>query len=161
MLYKHVAQDVIIPMENLIESIDKCHEWFEIYPLLIFPIALFDHGKHEGLQRNPKKLLPGRKYQMFFDLGVYGVPERVREKKPWDAVKNTRAFEKFVRDVGGYTLLYADIFMTRKEFRQMLNHDLYEKMRVKYNAVGAFPEVYEKVRPEKWLLKGLLPEDAE
>jgi hypothetical protein len=34
-------------------------------------------------------------------------------------------------------------------------------MRVKYNAVGAFPEVYEKVRPEKWLLKGLLPEDAE
>ncbi|KAJ1493817.1 hypothetical protein T484DRAFT_1767509, partial [Baffinella frigidus] len=53
---------------------------FEIYPLLFFPVALFDHGenegKNEGFHRNPKKCLPGMDHQMFFDIGIYGVPER-------------------------------------------------------------------------------------
>eukprot|EP00290_Baffinella_frigidus_P007437 CAMPEP_0180135178 /NCGR_PEP_ID=MMETSP0986-20121125/10668_1 /TAXON_ID=697907 /ORGANISM="non described non described, Strain CCMP2293" /LENGTH=518 /DNA_ID=CAMNT_0022075811 /DNA_START=102 /DNA_END=1658 /DNA_ORIENTATION=+ len=156
---KHVVQDAIMPMEKLKETLDKCHELFEIYPLLFFPVALFDHGKNEGFHRNPKKCLPGMDHQMFFDIGIYGVPERVREEKEWPAVKNLRKFEEFVRKFSGYTLLYADVFMTRKEFRQMLNHTLYDKMRIKYKAVGAFPEVYDKVKPEKGLLDGLLPDD--
>lgn len=31
--------------------------------------------------------------------------------------------------------------MTREEFRQMFNHKLYDRMRVKLDAIGAFPEV--------------------
>ena len=49
---------------------------------------------------------------------------RVREEKDWPAVPNLRLFEEFVRKINGYTVLYADIFMTRKESRQMLNHTL-------------------------------------
>jgi len=33
-------------------------------------------GKNEGFQRNPKKCIKGMDHQMFFDIGVYGVPER-------------------------------------------------------------------------------------
>ena len=49
-------------------------------------------------------------------------------------------------------MLYADIFMTRKEFEQMFNHNLYRDVRRKYKAEGSFPEIYDKVIPEKWLI---------
>jgi delta24-sterol reductase len=101
-VYKHVVQDIIIPIDEMARSIDLFHEWFEIYPLLIFPIAIYDHGEHEGFLRNPKDKVPGKKYQMFFDLGAYGVPEKVRQKKPWNAKKCIRDMEKYTRDVGGY-----------------------------------------------------------
>ena len=32
-----------------------------------------------------------------------------------------RAMEKFTQEVGGYPFLYADIFMTRKEFEEMFD----------------------------------------
>lgn len=38
--------------------------------------------------------------------------------------------------------LYADTFMSREEFREMFNHELYDRMREKYDAIGAFPEVH-------------------
>lgn len=63
-VYKHVVQDIIIPIDEMSRSIDLFHEWFEIYPLLIFPIAVFDHGKYEGFMRNPKNKIPGKKYEV-------------------------------------------------------------------------------------------------
>ncbi|MDX2429963.1 MAG: hypothetical protein QNK35_03455, partial [Bacteroides sp.] len=62
-----------------------------------------------------------------------------------------RKMEKYTRDVKGYQLLYADTFMTREEFREMFDHTLYDKVRRKYKAEGAFPEVYDKIKPEDWL----------
>ena len=49
-------------------------------------------------------------------------------------------------------MLYADIFMTRTEFEKMYNHQLYRTTRRKYKARSAFPEIYDKVIPEKWLI---------
>lgn len=51
-------------------------------------------------------------------------------------------------DVGGFSFLYADIFMTREEFEEMFDLTLYEKVRKKYSAEGAFPHLYDKVKPE-------------
>ena len=39
----------------------------------------------------------------------------------YDAVSAMRAMEKFTQEVGGYPFLYADIFMTRKEFEEMFD----------------------------------------
>ncbi|XP_037069141.1 delta(24)-sterol reductase-like [Pollicipes pollicipes] len=85
---------------------------------------------------------------MFNDLGVYGVPGPVRRKQRYDAVRQMRAMEKFCRDVGGYPFLYADIFMSRKEFEEMFDLTAYERVRDKYHANGAFPHLYDKVKPE-------------
>jgi hypothetical protein len=59
-----------------------------------------------------------------------------------------RRMEEFTREVGGYPFLYADTFMTRGEFREMFDHDLYDAVRKKYGADAAFPDLYDKVRPE-------------
>ena len=42
-------------------------------------------------------MVPGTNYGMFNDLGVYGVPRLVRERKPWDAVTAMRKMEEFTR----------------------------------------------------------------
>lgn len=59
-----------------------------------------------------------------------------------------RSMEEFIRNAGGYSFLYADIFMTRQEFEQMFDLTLYEKCRQRYHADGAFPHLYDKVKPE-------------
>lgn len=55
---------------------------------------------------------------------------------------------RFIRDVGGYSFLYADIFMTEDEFEEMFDLTLYNNVRMKYGAVKAFPILYDKVKPE-------------
>ena len=65
--------------------------------------------------------------------------------KSFDAVKTTRKVEEFVRKVGGFQMMYADSYMTRAEFREMFDHTLYDKMRLKFNCEGCFPEVYDKI----------------
>jgi len=66
----------------------------------------------------------------------------------YDAVSAMRAMEKFTQEVGGYPFLYADIFMTRKEFEEMFDLTAYEQVRKKYYANGAFPHLYDKIKPE-------------
>ena len=58
---------------------------------------------------------------MFFDLGVYGVPRLVKQKRldEYDPVVHMRQMEKFIHDVGGMPFLYADTCMTRKEFHKV------------------------------------------
>jgi len=55
--------------------------------------------------------------------------------------------------VTSYQCLYADTFMDEKEFRLMFNHALYDKMREKYDCEGAFPSIYQKIRPEAGVLE--------
>ena len=142
-----VAQDIIVPIEDLAEAVLVSDELFRIYPLWVCPVRLFGHGVHEGFLRNPAD---GAASRMFVDLGIYGIPS-VGGGAAYDQVWASRRLEQFVRDCGGYQMLYADICMTRNEFEQMFEHRHYRAMRDKFKAGGAFPEVYEKVRPESWL----------
>jgi len=147
---KQVFQDIILPINKLEDQINKSHELFDTYPILVYPCRIYNHGEHVGQLRPPRpdQLVPGANYGMFNDLGVYGVPRLVRERKPWDAVTAMRNMEDFTRSVGGYHFLYADTFLTREEFEEMFDTTAYETARIKYHAEGAFPHLYEKTKPE-------------
>lgn len=70
--------------------------------------------------------------------------------------KKFRSFQsifRFTRDVGGYAFLYADIFMTEEEFNQMFDLTLYNSVREKYHCDGAFPKLYDKIKPEIDVIK--------
>jgi Delta24-sterol reductase len=148
LIHKHVAQDLLIPLRDLPDAVRLSHRLFETYPLLVFPIRVYDHGPHQGLLRRPRQPMPGQRWDMYCDLGIYGVPGAVKRGQPWDAVRSVRAVEAFARERGGCTLPWADLFMTREEFEAMFDHDLYRRMRERVGAVGAFPEVWDKVRPQ-------------
>ena len=147
---KQVFQDIVLPMTVMENSIDLAEELFDTYPILIYPCRIYDHGVHAGQLRPPtsEQMCPYADYGMFYDLGVYGVPGKVKRHERYDAVYAMRRMEKFIRDSGGYSFLYADIFMTRAEFEEMFDLTLYEKCRQHYQAEGAFPHLFNKVKPE-------------
>ncbi|KAL1921770.1 uncharacterized protein VTP21DRAFT_10412 [Calcarisporiella thermophila] len=150
LLYKHVVQDITIPMSLMKESIYLFEDIFCLYPLLVYPVRIFSHEPYQGMVYNPKNPIKGTQppQEMYFDLGAYGIPRAVKEKKPFDAPNAVRKMEAFARSCGGFQFMYADTFQTREEFEQMFDHTLYRQCRKKYNAEGAFPEVWEKVKPQ-------------
>lgn len=143
-------QDVVLPLSKLEEQIDTAEELFDLYPLLVYPCKVFDKGPESGQIRRPqsKDLCPGTNWAMYNDLGIYGVPGHVKKKRSYNPVQAMRKMEAFTKRVGGFPFLYADICMTYKEFCQMFDLSLYEKVREKYGAKNAFPHLYEKVKPE-------------
>ncbi|CAH2984347.1 unnamed protein product [Chilo suppressalis] len=147
---KQVFQDIVLPIQELEKQIEIASVLFEKFPLLVYPCKIIDHGPCSGQLKRPnsKYSVPGTNYAMYNDLGVYGVPGRVKEGKPYNPVDAMRKMERFTREVGGYSFLYADIFMTRDEFEEMFDLSLYEVVRKKYKADGAFPHLYDKVKPE-------------
>jgi delta24-sterol reductase len=52
--------------------------------------------------------------------------------------------ERFTSSVGGAPFLYADTFMSPREFRETFDLELYEKCRKKYSAETSFFDLYEK-----------------
>mmetsp|Transcript_11332 Transcript_11332/g.29706 ORF Transcript_11332/g.29706 Transcript_11332/m.29706 type:complete len:181 (-) Transcript_11332:415-957(-) len=154
---KHVVQDIVVPIDCMPGGLQLFHEEFEIYPLLVFPIRIYDHGDKQGFLRKPRKTdgvdgpdgqHPGKAWGMYVDLGAYGVPQRIRDKKSWNFEPALLRMEEWTRKIGGYQCFYTDFLLTRDEYKEMFDHKQYDKMRKKTGADEAFPEVYDKVRPE-------------
>ena len=80
---KQVFQDIVLPINKLEEQIDVSENLFNTYPILIYPCRVYDHGSMSGQLRPPRQdqMCPGTNWGMFNDLGVYGVPQKVREKQ--------------------------------------------------------------------------------
>jgi len=159
--HAHVVQESIMPMHRLSEGVQKFDKWFGVYPLLVFPVRIFDRGAISGFLRpEPSELdkveecqpyHPGGKpvpSGLWVDLGAYGVPRLVRQGRPWNAKTACRAMEHWTRDVHGWCAVYTDIFCTHLEFRAMFDHTLVDQCRKRLHATHAFPEIYNKVEPE-------------
>lgn len=152
-LYAHVVQESIMPLSRLREGLSRFHNWFNIYPLLVFPVRVYDRGEKSGFLRpKPSTLEKNKDFGLFVDVGAYGVPERIRRGGLFDAKATIRAMEKWTRDVGGWNALYTDIFSTEREFRKMFDHSLYDRMRKRYGCEHAYGSVYSKVIPEPGLV---------
>jgi hypothetical protein len=41
--------------------------------------------------------------------------------------------------------LYGPTFLSREDFRRMFDMSVYDEARIRYNALDAFPDVYDKV----------------
>lgn len=149
---QHVIQDMLVPTSKMAESLKVFHKYYELYPLWICPYRAYDNSlvsgngaPHRGFLRAPQNVKKGKPYEMYVDLGAYGIPKVVLEKKPFDIVKVSRAVEQYVLSVKGYQMLYADSYLSRKEFREMFDHSHYDRMKRKYDPQNAFPQIYEKV----------------
>lgn len=129
----HVLQDMLVPIENMKGSIKIFQDTFNVFPIWLCPFIL---------PNDPGMLRPkDGKERLYVDIGLYGVP-KVPNFKPRE---DMRKIEKYVTDVKGFQMLYADTYMTKEEFRKMFDHTLYDKMREKLGCKEAFPDVYDKV----------------
>jgi len=137
-LENFVFQDMLVPFGRLDDILSFFHSNYTIYPIWLCPHRVYNTGPYQGFL-SPS--LPSVKdYEMFIDVGAYGPPQ-----KPFNHLVDMPKMEKKVREVKGYQALYAFTYMSREEFRQMFHHALYDKLRKKFFAEDAFPEVYDKV----------------
>merc|ERR1712228_337048 len=93
----------------------------------------------------------GNKPILFVDLGAYGVPGAVKSGRDYDLVHHIRQVEEYVTSVDGFEMLYADSYMTRKEFGNMFDRVLYDELRKRLGADAAFPDIYDKIVEPKRL----------
>ncbi|CAH0403550.1 unnamed protein product [Chilo suppressalis] len=131
----HVIQDMLVPVQHLDDAVLTFHKEFEVYPIWLCPFKVLNNP-------GQLKIKCDDKWQMFVDIGVYGVPKA----KGYETVPSTRRIESFVTSRDGFQMLYADTYTTQKEFRAMFDHTLYDAVRARLpHCTDAFPEIYGKV----------------
>lgn len=140
---EQVYQDVAFPQERFSEALSLADQLFGIYPLMVYPARIHDHG---GMLRLNAQNKNGS--AIFLNLGIYGVPRRIREGQPCRTVHRVRELESWIRRVGGFQHTYCDSFQTRDEFHTMFNHTLLSDVRKQYGATGDFSDPYDRTRPE-------------
>ena len=149
---------MLVPLADMSATLKNFHQHYNLYPLWICPHRHYDKEGH-FLRRplHPRFEDPEHgKYDMYVDLGAYGIPQKVLDKQPFDIVHENRAVEDHVHSVNGFQMLYADTYRTREEFRAMFDHTHYDAMREKYGGVDAFPEVFDKVKKRGFSLEAYL-----
>ncbi|MGH8569065.1 MAG: FAD-binding oxidoreductase, partial [Gammaproteobacteria bacterium] len=139
---RHVCQDILVPITYLEETIEFFHATFECYPLWLCP--------HRTLRTEPQgSLKPSARvsdYEMYVDVGAYGIPGAVLRGEPYDSRRAVRTMQDFVMAHRGYQCLYAVTELTRAEYRRMFDCALYDGVRKKYRAEGVFMDTYDKVK---------------
>ena len=78
-----------------------------------------------------------------------------REPRLSDSAPHTHAaaptplsFPRLLRPPLYRSVLYTDVFCTRRELREMFDHTLLDKCTKRLDCADAFPQVFDKVKPE-------------
>jgi Delta24-sterol reductase len=143
---RNVVQDALVPIHLLRECVEMFHREFECYPLWM--------AAHKTFRTEPQGMIspssPELQEEMFVDVGAWQVPRIVKRKQPWNGREAVRNMEQWLRDRHAYQCLYAVTEQTREEFWRMFDRGLYQRVREKYGANGAFMDTFDKVkRPEQ------------
>jgi delta24-sterol reductase len=99
----HVAQDMLVPIRDLGDSLSVFDKEFFVYPLWLCPMKVPQDPKQKGLLR----ALPDGD-EMFVDVGAYGHPM----VPCYQARESCRRVEAFVLEKGGFQMLYADTLVS-------------------------------------------------
>ncbi|MGE5639889.1 MAG: FAD-binding protein, partial [Clostridia bacterium] len=126
-----VIQDVDIPIARAPEFLAFYEENIALWPQWICPI---------GFQRQPFTLYP-MKSDWYVNFGFWDV-KRTREAHPPGHFN--RLIERKVAELGGIKSLYSDSFFPEEEFGRLYSGAAYRTIKTKYDAIGAFPTLYEK-----------------
>lgn len=130
-----------MPMPLLKQSIEYFDDHFDLYPLWLSPMAIFENPARMGLV-HPYRDNQGGTDEMYVDIGAYGTP-----KKPgFDGRTALPLLERFVVDNQGYQALYAKTLLSEQDFKAMFDHSDYDRLRESLPwCKQAFGEIYDKV----------------
>ena len=81
-------------------------------------------------------------------------------RHPWLAAAAGWLIEERVLALGGIKSLYSESFFDRETFDRIYGGEAYRTLKAKYDPDGAFPELYDKIKPEVDVLAVLDEEKA-
>jgi len=128
-----VIQDVDIPLSRAAEFSDFYASEIALWPQWICPIGPQPHSGRFSLY-------PVRG-EWYVNFGFWDV-KRTREAHPPGHFN--RMIERKVSELGGIKSLYSDSFFPEEEFSSLYGGELFRKLKAKYDAGGAFPDLYAK-----------------
>lgn len=131
---KFVVQDMLVPIENLVNFINFVNKTTNVYPLWLLPIKTVSKGKLY-CNYNTSKLI--------VDCGTWG-RSRVRKWTFEEFININRNLERMLTKLGGRKVLYAHQYFPKEEFWKIYDWNWYDKLRRRYNADNVFPDVWEK-----------------
>ena len=126
-----VIQDVDIPLRNAAEFLRFYAESIALWPMWICPI---------GPKQEKFSLYPVGD-EWYVNFGFWDV-KRTREAHPPGHFN--RLIEAKVSELGGIKSLYSDAFFAREDFHARYGGAAYAALKARYDAAGAFPQLYEK-----------------
>ena len=135
----YMVQDVGVPYDKAEEFTLWLEEQLEIYPLWLCPLRLCRDlpNSHHGLHSE----FADSSVQDLLNFGVWGPISFNRR----EAVRQNRALELKVHQLGGKKWLYAHAYYTEDEFWNNYDRKSYDALRWKYSA-SYLPSVYDKVK---------------
>jgi FAD/FMN-containing dehydrogenase len=129
-----VIQDVPIPIENASKFLEFFHREIGIRPVWICPVKAYDPQKRFSLwPADPDKL--------YINFGFWDV---VRSRRKYPAGFFNRKIERKALEMGGVKSLYSDVYFNRDEFWKTYNKPAYDQLKSRYDAGGAFKDLYQK-----------------
>jgi len=128
-----VIQDVDIPLSRAAEFLDFYAKEIALWPQWICPIGPQPHSGRFSLY-------PVRD-EWYVNFGFWDV-KRTREAHPPGHFN--RMIEREVNALGGIKSLYSDSFFPEEEFSSLYGGEFFRKLKAKYDAGGAFPDLYAK-----------------
>jgi FAD/FMN-containing dehydrogenase len=126
-----VIQDVDIPLRNAAEFLDFYLKTIDLLPLWICPI---------GPKQDKFSLYPVGD-EWYVNFGFWDV-KRTRDRQPPGHFN--KLIERKVAELGGIKSLYSDSFFEPADFAARYGGAEYARLKAKYDAAGAFPQLYEK-----------------
>lgn len=137
----NVAQDMLMPMSKLKDSLNHFNEHWGLDTLWLCPMAVYEQPNGLGFL-HPHKNADGSIDEMFVDIGAYGVG-----KVPgFDGNSVLQKCEQFVIQNEGYQAMYAKTLLSKEDFRKMFDHSYYDILRSKLPfSDKAFTQVYDKL----------------
>jgi delta24-sterol reductase len=132
---------MLMPIRYLAKSIQYFDDHFELYPLWLSPMAVYENERKLGFI-HPFQGEGGILDELYVDIGAYGTPK----KDSFDNASALPSLEKFVLDHRGYQALYARTTLSRENFRTMFDHKDCDRLREQLPYCKlAFDEIYDKV----------------
>jgi FAD/FMN-containing dehydrogenase len=128
-----VIQDVDIPLSRAAEFSEFYAKEIALWPQWICPIGPQPHSGRFSLY-------PVRD-EWYVNFGFWDV-KRTREAHPPGHFN--RMIERKVSELGGIKSLYSDSFFPEAEFASLYGGEFFRKLKAKYDAGGAFPDLYAK-----------------
>jgi FAD/FMN-containing dehydrogenase len=139
----YMVQDVSVPFPAAEELNNWLAENMNIYPLWLCPVRFRRTSPDSGHGLHAHSADPATP-EYLLNFGIWG---DAGWKNRTEAVRQNRALEAKVHQIGGIKVLYAHAYYTEEEFWSIYRRPGYDDLREKYGATY-LPSVFDKVKTD-------------
>jgi len=145
MSFGTMVQDLSLPYDTAEEFIDYTAQDLSIWPLWLCPLRATSrptfHPTSTSTSSPANGTTPGP--QPMLNIGLWGTAAgAARDIDTF--VRQNRALEARLTELGGRKVLYSHTYYTESEFWALYDREWYDDLRERYQA-GSLPSIYDKV----------------